>query len=314
MVETIGTDGGMQTFLDAMTSHYVRVCNLVLAVSQTKTPDEVMIEIDEAQFEIEETVAPKLFVSAWNESVKSVHGAEITTFVEREWRWIFYPLIAACRQAFATVLRVQFDDLNVADQDHVYCGDIEDSRHRYYCVGVVWRSVLKHFANRSRIKSAVESLFLSKEEASRLKLPVQEVNARTFKSLLYVNQATLQHFSSLCDKYREVCYWNGRLCVKDPMVLRRKTTEILADKFLLDKFRNCTEFEPKDVVTVYEKYVYRVETLIGHDVARQYVDLLTKSKDGVLERLRDVKTKKAVVIKAGTKRKRKPNRHDDFCY
>ena len=164
---------------------------------------------------------------------------------------------------------------------------------------------MNHFQNRSRIKSAVETLFLSKEEATRLKLPVQEVNARTFKSLLYANQATLRHFSTLCEKYRKVCYWNGRLCVKDPMVLRRKSKEILADKLVLDEFIKSTKFDQKDVTVVYQKYVYRVETLIGHDVARQYVDLLTKSTDGVLERLREVKTKKAEVIKVGSKRKRK---------
>ena len=314
VVETLGSDHGLQTFLDAMVGHYVRVCNAVLAVSQSKTPDEVKLDMDDAQFEIEEDVSHDIFTKAWNDAVKSggMEGAQIETFVEREWRWVLAPLIVACREAFAAVVRVQFDDLDIGDQDHhVYVGDKTDSRHRYYVVGVVLRSVLTHF---SRIKSAVETMFLSKEEASAQKLPVQEINARTFKSLLYANRAALRHFSQLCDKYREVCYWNGRLCVKDAMVLRYKTKEVLADQQMLAAFNKLGKFHPDDVQVVYDKYVHRVETLMGHDVARQYMDLLSKSKDGVLEQLRAVKVQKAAVIKAGMKRKRRVNRDDDYVY
>ena len=211
-------------------------------------------------------------------------------------------------------MRVQFDELNIDDQDHVYCADKADWRHRYYLLGVVLRAVFNFFTNNDRIKSAVESMFLSKEEASAQKLPVQEINARTFKSLLYGSRPALRHFCTLCDHYRDVCYWNGRLCVKDAMVLRNKTREILADKKMFNKFSKLGKFHPDDMFVVYDKYVHRVETLMGHDVARQYMDLLERSKDGVLEQLREVKVKRAARIKAGTKRKRKINREDNFVY
>ena len=137
VVETLGSDRGMQTFLDTIIGHYVCVCNDVLVVSQSKTPDEVKIEMDDSQYVIDETVSHDIFVKAWNNAVELggstiIDGAQITTFVEREWRWVLAPLIVACREAFAAVIRVQFDDLDIKDQDHVYCGDKTDSRHRYY--------------------------------------------------------------------------------------------------------------------------------------------------------------------------------------
>ena len=47
------------------------------------------------------------------------------------------------------------------------------------------------------------------------------------------------------------------------------------------------------MLAVYLKYLHRVETLIDHDdIGRQYNDLLTASKNGVLERLRSVKVDK----------------------
>ena len=299
------------------------MCNSVLAVSQAKSPDDVKVDMDDAQFVIDETVAPGLFVKAWNDSVTNTAAMATTTdagaliitkFIEREWRWLLGPLIVACRQAFAAIIRVQYDELSIAEEDYVYRGDSADSRHRYYLFGVVMRSVLTHFSNNLRIKSAVEAMFISKEEASAQKLPVQEINARTFKSLLYGSRAGLRHFATMCERYREVCYWNGRLFVKDAMVLRYKTQAILADKQMLAQFSALSKFHADDVLLVYNKYVHRVETLMGHDVARQYNDLLAKSKDGVLEKLRDVKVKKAATVKAGAKRKRKDNRSDDFVY
>ena len=98
------------------------------------------------------------------------------------------------------------------------------------------------------------------------------------------------------------------------MVLRRKTKDMLADKHMLTQFCKMARFHPDDVLVVYDKYVHRVETLMRRDVARQYMDLLSTSKDGVLERLRAVKAKKTRAIKAGTKRKRKSNRLEDFVY
>ena len=53
-----------------------------------------------------------------------------------------------------------------------------DARHAYYCVGAVWRSVMKHFARRSRITDVIQQMFLSKEAALKFNLPIEEVSSR----------------------------------------------------------------------------------------------------------------------------------------
>ena len=87
---------------------------------------------------------------------------------------------------------------------------------------------------------------------------------------------------------------------------------MIGDKQMFAAFKKLSNFHPDDVIPIYHKYLHRVETLMGHDIARQYNDLLSKSKDGVLEQLRAVKVKNASKIKAGTKRKRKRTEFKDF--
>ena len=306
LVETLGSEGGIQTFVDSLAAQYVTACNRVLATLPNKKPEEIRVALDDIQFNVDETLAPDLFVTAWNNSTPA--DTKITEFREAEWYWLFHPLTVACRHALAYVVRHQFDDLT--NGDNLYKTDTADARHTYYCVGVVWRSVQTHFSKNSRVKSAVDNLFLTRSEAEKKKLPVQEVNARTFKSLLYADRSTFNHFQvirmscpSSClphascliqairNKYRSVIYYQGQLCVKDCMVLRKVTEVLLQDKkeALLESFVSLTHFHPDDVSAVYRKYVYRVETLFGHDVARQYMDKLAVSKDNVLESLRAVK-------------------------
>ena len=193
----------MQTFLQKMTAHYVRVCNRIMTTYNDKDPKALKIELDEAQFEIDETVSHNLFTEAWNDAVRLLPPhTKITVYKEREWRWVLPHLIVACRQAFAAVIRVQFDDLGVDEGEYV--PDSEDARHRYYCVGVVWRSVMMFFSNVDRIKDVVDSMFISAKEASAARLPVQEVNAKTYKSLLYASRSVYKHFCQVCENYRKV--------------------------------------------------------------------------------------------------------------
>ena len=114
-----------------------------------------------------------------------------------------------CRQAFAAVIRVQFDDLGVDEGEYV--PDSEDTRHRYYCVGVVWRSVMMFFSNVDRIKdAAVDSLFISAKEASAARLPVQEVNEKTYKSLVYARRSVYKNLCQVCENYRKVSVYDMR--------------------------------------------------------------------------------------------------------
>lgn len=40
------------------------------------------------------------------------------------------------------------------------------TRHRYNCVGVVWRSVVNHFSNQYRMKEVVDAMFISATETT----------------------------------------------------------------------------------------------------------------------------------------------------
>lgn len=118
---------------------------------------------------------------------------------------------------------------------------------------------------------------------------------RTSRCCMRANQ--LSNISvKFCDKYRQDHpYWNGKLCVRDPIVLRQTqtTNDMIDDDQMITVFSNLQKFHPDDVLAVYLKYLHRVETLIDHDdIGRQYNDLLTASKNGVLERLRSVKVDK----------------------
>ena len=72
---------------------------------------------------------------------------------------------------------MQFDeDANTGTTLNVT--DVQDLRHAYHCVGAVWRTLLSHFYKRPRITRAIESMFLSKSEAIKENLPVEEVQTR----------------------------------------------------------------------------------------------------------------------------------------
>ena len=74
-------------------------------------------------------------------------------------------------------VRTQFQE---DDDEHevTYVGDQEDGRHAYYCVGAVWRSVMRNFAKSARISAVISKLFLDKLTAEKEGLPTNEVNSR----------------------------------------------------------------------------------------------------------------------------------------
>lgn len=120
---------------------------------------------------------------------------------------------------------------------------------------------------------------------------------RVFKELLCVNRAAFDHFKVIRDKYSQVTHKCGRVCVRDKMVLRRMTDTIKQDQRIrqaFDLIPNHGKFHTDDADSVFAKYVSRVETLLGNEVARQLMELLKKSKASSLESLRALKKKKRV--------------------
>ena len=65
----MGSEGGIQTFLDSLAARYVTECNRVLTTFPNKKPDELRVELDDIQFDVDETIAPDLFVTAWNSGI-----------------------------------------------------------------------------------------------------------------------------------------------------------------------------------------------------------------------------------------------------
>ena len=94
------------------------------------------------------------------------------------------------------------------------------------------------------------------------------------------------------------------MCVLDTSVIRQVTNKIRTDKEIFRKFQLIVSFDKRDVVNVFEKYVKRVETMMGIEVTKQYEEKLKKSKQGVLEQLRVVKRKVSKDINLVTKKTR----------
>ena len=88
----------------------------------------------------------------------------------------------------------------------------------------------------------------------------------------------------------------------DTSVIRQVTNKIRTDKEIFRKFELIVSFDKRDVVNVFEKYVKRVETMMGIEVVKQYEEKLKKSKEGVLEQLRVTKRKVSQDINLVTKK------------
>ena len=158
--------------------------NLVLAFSPKSSPEDLRCELDDAQYKVDRRDAATLFLTAWNKALPT-DVPPVTTFKMPEWRWLLGNLIIACKRCVAKAVRTQFQEDNDEDET-VYVGDREDGRHAYYCVGAVWRSVMRKFAKSARISAVISKLFLDKVTAEKDGLPTNEVNSRYVVCVLLV--------------------------------------------------------------------------------------------------------------------------------
>lgn len=106
--------------MNQLSQCYVCALDSLLLYNPKKTPSDIRCEIDHAQYEIDINEAPRLFKTAWNQSVSSLTDALIhgeATWLE--WRWAISPLIVSVRHVFAAAVRHQFqnDDEQLEDQD-----------------------------------------------------------------------------------------------------------------------------------------------------------------------------------------------------
>jgi len=194
---------GMQQFLQVLADQYVKVTNLVLAHSPKCSPEDLRCAIDDAQWRVDRTQVPEMFVKAWNAA-----GGSIDEFEWSEWKWGLGHLLVSTKRTVAQAVRTQCNDESMEDEQ-VYVGDTvlslslnhsqtpthslivilctlqADARHSYYCVGAVWRSVKKHFCSVKRISDVIEKMFVDKPTARKLGLPTQEVSER------YVSHGTM---------------------------------------------------------------------------------------------------------------------------
>ena len=177
-MKTLGDPkSGLGKCTHQLVSAHVSVMNLVLAHSPKSGITDLRCEMDDAQHTVDRKQAWKFFVPAWNEVVSSLPRAPtITSFKRCEWKWILGWLKQACKRAVAQGVRVQFDESDA--QDKLYVGDKGDGRHAYYCVGAIWRAVLKYFWKYARICCVIHKMFLDVNAASKLGLPTEEVSAR----------------------------------------------------------------------------------------------------------------------------------------
>ena len=93
--------------------------------------------------------------------------------------------------------------------------------------------------------------------------------------------------------------------IVDKSVMRQVRDHILKDMKVRNKFDTLAPFHSDDVDKVYVKYVGRVETMMGIEVARQCMERLKQSKDTMCEELRAVKNAKAAEVKCVDREKKR---------
>ena len=99
------------------------------------------------------------------------------------------------------------------------------------------------------------------------------------------------HFNELRETYHRVTHRRGVPCVRDRAVLRNVTNHLKADSKMLSAF-TAFNFHPDDVQVVFEKYLGRVETMMGNELARQFMDSMRLENINKLGSLRVLKGKK----------------------
>lgn len=163
----------MQKFLENLSSKFLAAINRVLMFNPKKKPSQVKIEINDALHKVEEEWVLPLFKQAWNSIVPRLLHIDGDCTME-EWVWVIPHLVVACRKALHGVVRSQFEDDQ--EDDVEYVPDSFDLAKAYYCVGVVWRPLLKFFSGRSRVTDVIRSLFVTEKQAVIEGLPTQEVD------------------------------------------------------------------------------------------------------------------------------------------
>ena len=108
---------GILPFVTALADHYVRVTNLVLAHSPKCEPEDLRCEIDDAQWTVNRSKVPTMFVEAWN-----LAGGKIDKFEWREWRWALGHLHLAIQRTVSQAVRSQHNE-EVEGDEQVYVGD-----------------------------------------------------------------------------------------------------------------------------------------------------------------------------------------------
>ena len=79
--------------------------------------------------------------------------------------------------------------------------------------------------------------------------------------------------------------------------MRQVTFSLLKDERLRLRFAKMGRFHHVDLEEVYDRYISRVETMVGNEVARHCMEALKKSEIALKEQLRVVKTKRAAKVK-----------------
>ena len=131
---------------------------------------------------------------------------------------------------------------------------------------------------------------------------------RTFKSLLYANAVTHEHFDTLVKKYHRVTHRGGKACVRDRYVLRHITDSLTGDEQVLSSFSKLASpasFHPDDLRKVFLKYIFRVETMIGCEIASQLIEELKVNEVQTLGSLRKAKESRRQEIKGEVSSNRK---------
>ena len=179
-VNSLGTNGGLQTFLEQLSKIYARAFNIVMMYNPGKSAHDLTVVIDEEMYKVEDNHVSKLFKVAWNDSVSDSFPAAMISgeVVMDEWRWAIAHMVVATRHAFSSAIRLQFNEDLCSEAPQNYESDAIDEGKTLYCTGVVWDSVKKHFSKNDRVLRQIETMFLERQEAVKQDMPTTEIDSR----------------------------------------------------------------------------------------------------------------------------------------
>ena len=129
-------------------------------------------------------------------------------------------------------------------------------------------------------------------------------SCRTHGRLFYVNREAFEHFQVVKRTYHKATHRGGNVCVLDTSIIRQVTIKMLNDSEVIHRFGLIAGFDKQDLMKVFDKYITRVETMMGIEVSKQYEEMLKQSKGSVLEQLRVAKRKVSADINLVIKKTR----------